>query len=251
MSRIFLTGDTHGGAGAFSAEMKRFSAFEHIANKLSKDDYLIILGDFSFIWRDKPDNEEKRWRKYFENFAFTTLFIDGNHENFDRLNSYEISQFKGGKIHKIWDNVYHLMRGQIYDFDGRSVFTLGGAASIDREYRCEGLSWWNAENISEAELREAWENLARHNYSVDLVLSHTAPNSVANKVLTLNEFAFDFVDPNGEILEQIYRKISFKKWYFGHFHEELFCVDSRYATLWHDIIELEFDDDKIRHHCKI
>ncbi|MDA3051888.1 metallophosphoesterase [Campylobacter sp. JMF_01 NE2] len=252
MARIFITGDTHGGWGGFSGEMKRFEKFRYKTGKeLCKDDFLIIAGDFGFIWESSPDKDEIRWLKYFNERNYTTLFIDGNHENFARLNAYKITEFHGGKVHKISESVYHLMRGQVYELTGHKVLSMGGAASIDREYRTQNISWWEGENISEAELNEAYENLAKHDFSVDLVLSHTAPNSIAPKVLALNEFALDFHDPNGDLLEEIYRKIKFKKWFFGHFHEELFCVNSQFVTLWHDIVELKFESEKIKHLCVI
>ena len=66
MSRIFITGDTHGGHGGFSGEMKRFSKYEKILNSLCKDDYLIIAGDFGFIWKAfQSDADEERWIRYF------------------------------------------------------------------------------------------------------------------------------------------------------------------------------------------
>lgn len=45
--------------------------------------------------------------------SYTTLFVDGNHENFDRLSDYPIDTWNGGKVHKIRPSVIHLMRGQI------------------------------------------------------------------------------------------------------------------------------------------
>lgn len=79
---------------------------------------------------------------------FTTLFIDGNHEYF-RTNDYHIQQkeykyctglmdlpveeWHDGKVHKVSDSVIHLMRGQIFEINGLSFFTFGGARSHDIE----------------------------------------------------------------------------------------------------------------------
>lgn len=60
---------------------------------------------------------------------YNICFIDGTHENFSLLNGYGVSEWNGGKVHKIYDNLYHLMRGQIYNIDGKSVFTMGGGES--------------------------------------------------------------------------------------------------------------------------
>ena len=89
-----------------------------------------MCGDFG-IWHDNA--EERYWLKWLNNKPFTTVFVDGNHENFDRLYSDEfpIVDFHGGKAHKIRDNIYHLMRGYVFEFDGKRFFCLGGASSHD------------------------------------------------------------------------------------------------------------------------
>ena len=65
------------------------------------------------------------------NKNFTTLFVDGNHENFERLYRYPVEEWHGGKIHKIRDSVIHLMRGETYDIDNKKFFVFGGAKSHD------------------------------------------------------------------------------------------------------------------------
>ena len=63
---------------------------------------------------------------------FTTLFVDGNHENYTRLyNDYSVVEWHGGKVHKIRDSVLHLMRGEVFDIDGKTIFVFGGARSHD------------------------------------------------------------------------------------------------------------------------
>ena len=63
--------------------------------------------------------------------SYTTLFVDGNHEKFDRLSDYPVDTWNRGKVHKIRPSVIHLMRGQIFEIDGKSIFTFGGASSHD------------------------------------------------------------------------------------------------------------------------
>ena len=238
MARIFITGDTHGGFRSFEGEMARFKKFEKFEKSLSKDDFLIIAGDFGFVWNMfQSDAREERWMKYFNDRAYTTLFIDGNHENFDRLNAYKVSEFKGGKVHKISDSVYHLMRGQIYDFDGVKIFTMGGALSIDRDRRDLGFSWWEGEMIGDDDIKEAYANLAKHDCKVDVVVTHTCPRFVVSRVIKLS-MAAKIDDINSKILQDIYDKIEFKKWYFGHFHED-FNIDDKFRVLYHEIEEIK------------
>ena len=116
---IYLTGDTHGSFGRFSK--KCFDA--------ESGDFLIICGDFGGIW-DGSKND-RYWINWLSEKKYTVLFIDGNHENFDLLNSYPVSEWNGGSVHKITDKLIHLMRGQVYTIEGHRFFTMGGASSHD------------------------------------------------------------------------------------------------------------------------
>lgn len=121
---VFVTGDCH-------AEFNKFSTKNFPEqNGMTRDDIVIVCGDFG-IWHDNA--EERYWLKWLNNKPFTTVFVDGNHENFDRLYSDEfpIVDFHGGKAHKIRDNIYHLMRGYMFEFDGKKFFCFGGASSHD------------------------------------------------------------------------------------------------------------------------
>lgn len=121
---IYVTGDCH-------ADWEKFSTESFPAQKeMTRDDFVIVCGDFG-IWHNNAT--EKWWFKWFEKKNFTVLFVDGNHENFDRLYSdeFEVVDFHGGKAHKICENVYHLMRGYVYDLCGKKFFAFGGASSHD------------------------------------------------------------------------------------------------------------------------
>ncbi|MDE7249846.1 MAG: metallophosphoesterase, partial [Lachnospiraceae bacterium] len=123
---IYITGDCHSNFERFNK-----SIFPE-QSEMTKDDYVIICGDFGGVW-DKvtESNTEKWWLDWLESKSFTTLFVDGNHENFDRLYDYPVEEWHGGKVHKIRDSVIHLMRGQVFIIDGKKIFTFGGAASHD------------------------------------------------------------------------------------------------------------------------
>lgn len=76
------------------------------------------------------DGERKRLQEL-SSRSFTTLFVDGNHENFDLLYKYPIVDFHGGKAHRIMPHIYHLMRGEVFELEGMSFFAFGGASSRD------------------------------------------------------------------------------------------------------------------------
>jgi calcineurin-like phosphoesterase family protein len=79
--KVYVTGDTH-----CPIDIKKLNSENFQEGKtLTKDDVVIILGDFGLLWKDIPDKEEKYWTNWLNNKPWTTLFVDGNHENHNRL----------------------------------------------------------------------------------------------------------------------------------------------------------------------
>lgn len=223
---IYLTGDTHIPHDIQKLSSKNFPE----QRKLTNNDYVIICGDFGGVWNNSA--EELYWRKWLNSKAFTTLFIDGNHENFELLNSFETIDFCGGKAHRISESIYHLMRGQIYNLKGKKVFTFGGAKSHDKQYRTEGRNWWKEELPSAEEIAAAYSVLESVDYNVDYVITHCAPNSVKNKLSV--DFETDILT---DFFEDILAKLSFDKWYFGHYHIDK-ALKPEFRCLYYDIIEM-------------
>ena len=229
---IYITGDCHG-------DFRRFSKRIFPEQKdMSKNDYVIICGDFGGIWnRDSEDYNEKYNLELLDNKSYTTLFIDGNHENFDRLNSYPVRKWHGGNVHEIRPSVLHLMRGQVFEIDGMSFFTFGGASSHDidggilemddpffaekkrrlnREYvpyRINKLSWWQEELPSYAEMEEGKKNLREHGNKVDFIFTHCCSSSTQVQISTASK-----PDIETQYLEEIKQTVDYKKWFFGHYH---------------------------------
>lgn len=55
---IYVTGDTHGVIDIGKLDSKNFPE----GKNLTKNDYVIICGDFGFVWNN--DNEDKYWQKW-------------------------------------------------------------------------------------------------------------------------------------------------------------------------------------------
>ncbi|MEG1165951.1 MAG: metallophosphoesterase [Oscillospiraceae bacterium] len=219
---IWITGDTHIPIDIHKLSMVNFPE----QKQMTKDDYLIICGDFGGVWDNSA--EEAYWLKWLNEKSFTTLFVDGNHENFNMLNAYPVIEYSGGKAHRIMPSIYHLMRGQVFEIDGVRIFTMGGASSHDKDSRIEGVSWWSEELPSDDEYEEAFKNLNKHNWVVDLVVTHCAPDSIQGKIANRHEH-----DKLTNFLEVIRKDLTFEKWYFGHYHTDR-TIDSfnvMYKTL--------------------
>lgn len=233
MNRVFITGDIHGLIDLHKLPVY----FEHKKN-LDKQDYLIICGDAGIVWDGQ--NQDGKVQSVLHDLPVTTLFVDGNHENFTRLNDYPVEKWHGGKVHFIQDDIIHLMRGQVYTIAGHMFFTFGGAHSVDWYQRTEGISWWKEEIPNDYEMMEGYNHLIKVNHNVDYIITHTAPYEV------LAEMGMDISEEEetfSQYLDRIREEVNFKDWYFGHLHfdedlEKFHCVFER-------VVELKEDYDSI------
>lgn len=221
---VYITGDTHG-----SINLSKLAS-KNIKNQIGKNDYLIICGDFGFIWDDSPS--DKYWLKWITNKPWTTLFVDGNHENFERLYQYPKVNMFDGVVHEINNKIYHLMRGEIYKIERKSFFCMGGATSHDKETRRIHISWWEQEIPSYVEMEHGLLNLEKNQNTVDYIITHCLPTKVIYKLFP--EYKSDNLT---NYLDVIYDTVKYKKWFCGHYH-----TDKDYdkiCILYNEIIKLE------------
>ena len=236
---IYITGDTH-------AEFNRFSTDRFPEQKeMTRNDFVIICGDFGGVWDfQESSNREIYLLNWLAGKPFTILFVDGNHENFDRLKEFPVVDYHGGKAHKIRDNIYHLMRGYVFEFEHKKFFTFGGASSHDvqdgildeknydsllemvRDYnrrtkagqmlRINHISWWKNELPESYEMMRGIKNLEKVDFKVDYVISHCLPQSVCSY---LGYSGSDKLTKYFDSLLFDYH-LTFDKWYCGHYHRE-------------------------------
>ena len=223
---LIITGDTH---NRYDGRRLDSDVFDYTG--LTKKDYILIAGDFGYVWHgDERDDEEL---DKLSALPVTILFIDGNHENFDALDAYEKKDWHGGKVHFIRPDIIHLLRGEIYDIEGYSVFTFGGAYSVDRELRTPGVSWWPQELPNEEEYAHGKENLQAHGNKVDLLVTHEVTTTILKSLYsrargyTLSHY-----------FEELDHSIDFGHWYFGHHHQEI-EFDEKHSLLYNNYAYLE------------
>lgn len=234
---IFVTGDVHGrvqerlGVRNFPEQRELLEGEDH---------FVIVLGDFGLIWDQDRSREENYLCRWLDEKPFYTLFVDGNHENHDRLDNFPVSNKWGGKVQQISEKVFHLMRGEVYDIAGKRLFVFGGAESHDldnlldpvgdprwkrkqkrlnkeyQSYRIIGKSWWAREQASEQEKENGISNLDKSGWKVDYVLTHTPPAGMLFEI-----FNGTYQPDNTALyLEDIRKKLDFQLWLSGHIHEE-------------------------------
>lgn len=199
---IYVTGDTHGDIDRFKdSQMK----------KLGRGDTLIICGDFGFFW-DGSKKEQQMLKKLAAK-PYTIAFVDGCHENFDMLEKFPESEWKGGMARVIEPNIVHLMRGQVFTIEGKKIFTFGGGHSQDIDFRKEG-DWWEREQPNHEEIMEAVRNLNANDGKVDYIITHEPPASLKE---CLGVDVFERLEVHA-FFEEIIRTCQFEKWFFGKCH---------------------------------
>lgn len=248
---IYITGDTHG-------DFRRFSSNGFPEGKMmTKKDYVIVTGDFG-IW-DKS-KEQKHHLDWLDDKPFTTLFVSGNHENFDLLNEMKDEMWRGGLVNFVRPSIIHLKRGQVFNIDGISFFTFGGARSHDIKdgildpndphfkkrkrlldmkkgmYRILGKTWWPEEMPSQEEFDLGIKNLKEHQNKVDFILTHCGPNKVMDKIEP--EQYFYKKDALTNYLEEISNTVEFKAWFMGHYHINK-TVMGKYSILFEQILQIK------------
>lgn len=256
MPMIYITGDLHGSLSKLKPEV-----FYEQSN-LTKDDYLIICGDFGHVWFSskepslkKLDNEKLNWM---EQLPYTILFVDGNHENMDELNIYPVIKWHGGYVHQIRPGILHLMRGEVFTIEDKKFFTFGGASSHDisdgiipyddlgewrftqrkmeimgkENFRVEHVSWWKEELPNAKELKHGASNLIKNNWQVDFVISHCLPSSIQSKISKdyQPDLLTDYFD------ELLKRGLKFTNWICGHYHIDKKIDD--YVVLYDQIVRI-------------
>lgn len=252
---IWITGDCHGDFTRFKNRTIKIDS--ECGNK--ENNYMIIAGDFGLIYSKKPTLREIKNILFLNNLPYKVLFVDGNHENHERLNTmYKCKIWHGGKVHFISKNIIHLMRGQVYEILGKKVFSFGGAMSHDipygvlykdeygytdkkREMEEKGLfyrtayeDWWPNEISTKQEREEGIANLKVVDNKVDIIITHCAPQTVQNQIYRGKEV----IDEHSKYLDKLRKDISYDKWFFGHYHDNRMLEDNFYL-IYDDIVKID------------
>ena len=224
---IYFTGDMHGDGDRISRSALR---------NISEGDTLIVCGDFGFIWDNS--HQEHRLLEKLSKRNIRVLFIDGTHENFSLLDALPVTDYCGGKVHRITDNIYHLLRGQIYEIEGKTVFAFGGGENPDLELQNdEEIDENRPEVPTKEEMLEGIANLEAAGYKVDYIVTHEPPAGIRD-FLTLSENRAVPVSAIGAYLDELAQQAEYRRWFFGSLHMDKFISTSS-ICVFENIIEAE------------
>lgn len=245
--KILFLGDTHGN----TAWVKR--VFEHYADQ--NIDRIVQLGDFG-IWPGAAGVKfREKVSKYAEKYGIPVYFIDGNHEDFDKLwgkltqnstlhNGDDILNSAG--FLEILPGLFYIPRGTVWEWDGIRFAGVGGAVSIDREYRLSyeratgQKIWWEQEQLTDYDqsVIELFDG------TVDVLVSHdTYINPVSDTSWYKN-------DPEStahrlkmlDVVSHLQPRVNIH----GHYHYRHTTQD--YRAL---VVGLGKDDDGFRNACLV
>ena len=140
----------------------------------SEEKYCLQLGDFGFIFKYNDWKWNRFLNRFEKNYPNKMIFtVLGNHENYDSIEKMPVKDMFGAKCRKIRSNVYAVERGEILSIEGLNILCIGGADSIDKAWRQDGISWWAQEKISDTDVKKTVENGLT--CSFDMVCSHAMP----------------------------------------------------------------------------
>ena len=209
VNRIIITGDLHG-------DIMRLFNFN--LPDATKDDLVIVLGDFGCIW-----SKETTVLNFsiIEDLPFSVAFVDGNHENFRLIRELEeVIEWNGGRAGKLPSGVIHLLRGEIYNINNKRIGVCGGANSIDLWHRTEGISWWPEEEITTTDIGHFIRNLGDNNH-IDIMLSHDCPAAITPQISVFSNINGVKISNSQRRLQSINEMVNIDKWYFGHWHLDI------------------------------
>jgi Icc-related predicted phosphoesterase len=198
--KIIITGDIH----------NNFGRLNDLINK-KRPELVLCCGDFGYwpdvYWADPMSNVITHGAKI--------LWCDGNHENHWAL--------KKRTTDELSPNIFYMPRGSTYTLDdGRTIMFMGGADSIDKNIRIEGVNWFREEIIQQKDLY----NLP--NIKVDIFITHTCPAAL---VTELRKFYEKDYEPSNYALSELHRQYNPSLWFFGHWH--MYREGTLFGTKWH------------------
>lgn len=206
---IYITGDTH----------RHFDRLNYIEN--DSENMLIILGDAGINYF--LNDSDKELKEYLQRYKFKIFCIQGNHEERpENIPTYKEKEMFDGKvfIEEEYPNLIFAKNGELYNIDNQKVLVIGGAYSVDKNYRIMyGYNWFKDEQLTEEEKERILNKYSGKH--VDIILTHTCPKKYEPTEVFIEGLDQSLIDKSmEEFLDKVEENIDYDKWYCGHYHTE-------------------------------
>lgn len=213
-------GDTHGNHGEINRSYQRAKA--------RGVDAIVQVGDYGY-W-DHAD--QGAFSDLVSHWALKTgipfFWVDGNHENHTLLRKNEWAVSHEG-FWEIRPDVFYIPRGTKWEWDGVTMMGVGGAVSIDADWRRqfeiygvyengkfraptgERTLWWPEEELTWPE-----SEFVLGQGQADVLFTHDCPSNAPFKHRLKD-------DPRSTahraIMDEIGKSVQPRLWFHGHMHE--------------------------------
>lgn len=227
---VYFTGDIHGSP----FKLQVFCRYMELTEK----DTIVILGDVGANYYG--GKRDKQFKEQIAKLAPTIFCIHGNHEQRPaNILSYKAKEWNDGPVwyEEEYPNLLFARDGNIYVIDGVRYLVIGGAFSVDKNYRLSrGYGWWADEQPSEEIKARVGRRVA--NSGLDVILSHTCPFKYEPREAFLPGIDQSEVDSSTEEwLDTIEESVDYKAWFCGHWH-----IDKRIDKMHFLYDEFESDE---------
>ena len=220
----YLTGDTH-------RDFKLVAAFcEKVSS--TKEDTMIILGDSGINYYGGA--KDHWFKQQLAKLPITLFCIHGNHEQRPETLGYAEKAWHGGAVY--WEaafpNLLFAKDGEVYELGGKRCIAIGGAYSVDKQFRlAAGWHWWPDEQPSPKIRARVEAKLDAEGWRVDAVLSHTCPLKYEPVEVFISGINQARVDKTTEQwLDTIEDRLEYTHWYCGHFHTDKLIDKLRFMS---------------------
>jgi Icc-related predicted phosphoesterase len=209
--KVAFAGDWHGNT--------RWAVAMIRAARRNGVDAIVQAGDFGF---DFSKNFVHAVRYALEDNNLELIFADGNHDHWRKLNEKWVLDKETGFRHSPYggrgaDRLHYSPRGNRWTWNGKVFMTLGGAVSVDRNWRTPFQTWWPEETITISQAEYA----ARPG-KVDVMVCHDLCSSAMmpndRKSHGWPEDALRAAQQHREMIQAVVDDVHPELFVHGHFH---------------------------------
>lgn len=173
---------------------------------------ILHCGDFGHGWDDKyVPSVQKMLARNGQNLRW----VPGNHENYDLI---DVLYHKELQQHQ--ENIYVLKRGERFTIGNTTFVGVGGAHSIDKQWRKPHISWWPQELLKYSDIAKILDDVP-----CDVVIAHDAP--ITADLCLQNGYKDDpTTTGNRQLLQAAVDHLQPTFLFHGHYHQRHSTQDS-------------------------
>ncbi|MGF9663163.1 metallophosphoesterase [Arthrobacter crystallopoietes] len=209
---IAVAGDWHGDVPWMRAVVDTAAA--------AGAELLLHVGDLAVLWPGRDKGKfDRRLQQRLELRDMQFIFVDGNHDNHHEL---RLLPLDDDGLAPLRPRIRYLPRGARFTYSGMTIAGLGGAYSIDQQWRTTGKDWWPDEDVTDEDV-----NRLIAGGPVDILITHDAPDGV--RVKSDLDLPPDVLEASEETRTRLRRAVDALRpasVFAGHWHQRVIEIIS-------------------------